>query len=652
MKASRARGRVLAIGCPLLLAALHVTGGALPGNGAQAQEASVDSPMTPTPTTESKGPSPLIVGGGTADPGEWPWQVVLVAHAYENPWMGHFCGGTLVSPTRVVTAAHCVEYDTSAGDTDVIAGIYDLWEPAPGYQRRTISHVILHPDYNPNTLFSDIALLQLSSPVSIGGTGETATALLPLVEPAIGDLAGDSGWATGWGETQGIPEYPVDLREVQLPIVTNAQCNEDYYGGSIGSDEMCAGFVEGGYSTCYGDSGGPLAIFDTDVWKLAGITSHGGGSYLCGSPTEYSVFTRVSVFTNWVLGHMGPIISGNAGIADATVTYTGGSTITNSIGDYYFDVIPGWTGTVTPSKPNYVFSPPGTTYNNVTADQVGQDYLAWRRLFSDFDRDGITDPVKWDDADSAWWLRSSNSAWDGVYLGPGTYVSRSDFDGDAATDPAKFDASNSLWYYGSSSDMLHSLYAGPGTYLFVGGSDFDSDQITDPAQFNNTVNSLWYYGSDDSIWHGVYLGPGTYDYVTGSDFDGDGMSDPAHFDSSSNVLWYMQSSDSTWYGVYTGPGTYQYVEASDFDGDGMTDAAQFTASSNTLWYVPSSGGGVTGVWMGGTPLTYVPAADFDGDGMTDPAGFDAVTHLIWYLPSGGGGWQTYDMGAGTYTIVN
>jgi len=104
--------------------------------------------------------------------------------------------------------------------------------------------------------------------------------------------------------------------------------------------------------------------------------------------------------------------------------------------------------------------------------------------------------------------------------------------------------------------------------------------------------------------------------------------------------------------VYLGPGTYSYVEASDFDGDGMTDPAQFTSASNVLWYFPSGGGGLTGVWMGGTPLSYVPAVDFDGDGMTDPAGFDATTHLIWYFPSGGGGWQTIDMLAGTYTIVN
>ena len=56
--------------------------------------------------------------------------------------------------------------------------------------------------------------------------------------------------------------------------------------------------------------------------------------------------------------------------------------------------------------------------------------------------------------------------------------------------------------------------------------------------------------------------------------------------------------------------------------------------------------------MGSTPLSYVPAADFDGDGITDPAGFDPATHRIWWLPSGGGGWSMFDMGVGTYTIVN
>ena len=284
---------------------------------------------------------------------------------------------------------------------------------------------------------------------------------------------------------------------------------------------------------------------------------------------------------------------------------------------------------------------------------TGEVYTVDRpRVLSDFDGDQISDPVKFDSTNSAWWQRSSDAAWAGTYLGPGTYVRRSDFDADLKADPAKFDASNSLWYVESSSSTLKSLYVGPGTYTFVGGSDFEGDGRTDPAQFNSTINALWYFASSDAAWHGVYLGPGTYGYVSASDFDADGRTDPGHFDSASNVLWYQQSSDMTWYGEYLGPGTYDYVEGSDFDGDGMTDPAQFTPSSNTLWYVPSGGGGVVGVWMGGTPLSYVAAADFDGDGMTDPAGFDSVSHLLWYLPSGGGGWTTFDMGAGTYAIVN
>ena len=273
---------------------------------------------------------------------------------------------------------------------------------------------------------------------------------------------------------------------------------------------------------------------------------------------------------------------------------------------------------------------------------------------SDFDDDGKTDPVLFTGT-SAWWRNSNGGTWSGAYLGPGTYVRRSNFDGDAKAGPAKFDATNSLWYLESSSGHLHSRYMGPGTYEFVAGSDYEGDGKTDAAQFNTSVNALWYFGSNDSAWHGTYLGPGTYDYVAGSDFDGDGRADPAHWNWDVNVLWYMRSSDSTWQGVYLGPisGSFSYVEASDYDGDGRTDPAQFNGTTNTLWYIPSSGGAAVGVWMGPTPMTYlVPAVDFDGDGFTDPAGFVSSSHLLWYWETGSSSWKTFDMGAGSYDVVN
>ncbi len=69
-------------------------------------------------------------------------------------------------------------------------------------------------------------------------------------------------------------------------------------------------------------------------------------------------------------------ISGNAGVAGATVNYTGGSALADGSGNYSFTVPADWSGTVTPSKTGYVFSPVNKIYSNVAANQTGQDYIA------------------------------------------------------------------------------------------------------------------------------------------------------------------------------------------------------------------------------------------------------------------------------------
>ncbi len=132
--------------------------------------------------------SPEIVGGQEADPGEWPWQVALVnkgADLYQN----QFCGGTIISADWVVTAAHCVD-SSAPNDLDVVAGVHDLSNPEPNFQRRTLSQIIVHPNWNDSTFDNDIALLKLSSPINqrpaSGGTPELAA------EDLLHDLVGAS----------------------------------------------------------------------------------------------------------------------------------------------------------------------------------------------------------------------------------------------------------------------------------------------------------------------------------------------------------------------------------------------------------------------------------------------------------------------------
>lgn len=246
---------------------------------------------------------PNIVGGAPADPGEWPWQVALISDA--NPvstsyYAEQFCGGSLVAPQWVVTAAHCVTNQfgnaVSPNTVDVVAGIYDLSPTTTGYQHRNIIQIVVYPSYNPSTSNNDIALLKLETPVKIPGTGTRPPAVIPLVPSSVGDLTGVNSWVTGWGATESQPNYPTELQEVQVPIVSNADCNSAY-PGEITSSMMCAGFVAGGKDSCQGDSGGPLVVDTGNGWQLAGIVSWGQG---CADPGFYGVYTRVSVFTSWV----------------------------------------------------------------------------------------------------------------------------------------------------------------------------------------------------------------------------------------------------------------------------------------------------------------------------------------------------------------
>lgn len=280
------------IGILLLAAIAFATAGALAGDG-------------------EKRPEPRIVGGQEAEPGEWPWQVALIVAGVDT-YNGQFCGGSLIRPDWVVTAAHCVEF-VNASEVEIAAGIHNLRFPDTGYQRRAVAEIIIHPDWDTFTSDNDIALLRLATPVDFRppGIGELPIAPVGLVTANIGPLTGVDSTVTGWGNTLGQPDpggvsYPDTLHEVSVPIVSNVACNAVYSG--ITDNMLCAGLEEGGRDSCQGDSGGPLVIFDTDQsrWELAGIVSFGFG---CAAPGYPGVYARVSQFISWINSEAGPDIT-------------------------------------------------------------------------------------------------------------------------------------------------------------------------------------------------------------------------------------------------------------------------------------------------------------------------------------------------------
>jgi len=252
--------------------------------------------------TASAAISTRIVGGKPSLANQWPWMVALVKNGNNN-YQGQFCGGSLISPTWVVTAAHCLrdaqEKAVKPGNIRVVSHLLDLKSDIG--KNFAVKRIFSHPKFNTETVNNDIALLQLQSPV-------TDVPALPLVSGSalwVNATAAIIGWGALSDQDSRHSVYPNQLYDTTLPIISNKQCQAAYdtqpldlFGKQTITDTMmCAGFSDGSRDTCNGDSGGPLVVKQNGQWRLAGITSWGNG---CAIPGLYGVYTRVSKYLTFI----------------------------------------------------------------------------------------------------------------------------------------------------------------------------------------------------------------------------------------------------------------------------------------------------------------------------------------------------------------
>ncbi|XP_012536761.1 chymotrypsin-1 [Monomorium pharaonis] len=198
-----------------------------------------------------------IVGGNIATIGQFPYQVSL--QSYDE----HICGGSIISSTHILTAAHCVDDDFYTNDMVVVSGITNL---AVNGEKHDIKCIRKHPNYTGEReggWKDDIAVITLRKPIKFNDVQR----LIPLAsEDHIN--GGKRGIVSGWGKTKISGSASPTLQWLSVNVLSQERCLHGHKNPRTNENQICT-LERVGKGACQGDSGGPLVVDN----ELVGVVS-------------------------------------------------------------------------------------------------------------------------------------------------------------------------------------------------------------------------------------------------------------------------------------------------------------------------------------------------------------------------------------------
>ncbi|KAK5640309.1 hypothetical protein RI129_011120 [Pyrocoelia pectoralis] len=242
-----------------------------------------------------------VVGGENATEGEFPWLVSLTRRG------GHFCGGSLITRSHVLSAGHCLCSGSSiipASQLKITLAQYDLVQPSPYKYETLVKSATLHPDYVCGKVKNDLAILELEKELEWSEFVHPACLPIALGESGYKRFENILATVAGWGWTNENTQLGEGdrLQKAKVNILKIDTCRTWYKSQGkktkILDTQICAGYEQGGIDSCWADSGGPLMVAsDSGEVMVVGVVSTGIG---CARPFLPGLYTRISDYIPWV----------------------------------------------------------------------------------------------------------------------------------------------------------------------------------------------------------------------------------------------------------------------------------------------------------------------------------------------------------------